>query len=252
MIDNKKYIIGFDPGLTNLGMGVLNYQENTARLYNIKLTKRNLNVWLVTPEEIGINIANFVKDPEIQLIINETKFVIIERQLPFFREEDGAITDQKDKQIEYLVHVCEYVLAQTFRIMCPTIPVHLGSPPTMRQFWKTSSRIDYSDRKKKSLQVPLLIEEDMKKMKKTFFNGVEVRADPIEALMYAVYGYHKFQSTEDNKKPLIPTSIILDVTLSTISGIKPIRNKPILKKLRIISTNNNKEELSGVVCLVDE
>lgn len=171
----KKYYIGFDPGIRNLGIGIFNATTNKSYMYIVDLAK-----WSGIEHELMTSDYG----PLIFSLMYKFKKYI-------FRAFAVGIEHQPAMGIRNALSV-QCHLESVIRGINPSIPVILVNPRSVRLFWKTSGAT-YAERKSNSTKTLMFEPKDEMLMKIKFRKAKVSKVDAIEALQLAVYLSRKIE-----------------------------------------------------------
>ncbi len=164
------YTLGFDPGYSNLGMGVYQHSTGIAKLYIIDLTHFDGQKHDLHGDDFGPLIFEALQ--KYAHYIKHADFIGIER-LP-------SIGCRRVLQVQcHLESVMRHMSNGVVLLVCPR---------SYHAWWKTSAKT-YASRKRKSANSTLLNKTDAARATKVFTRGKTFKVDGIEATQLAMYVY---------------------------------------------------------------
>lgn len=167
---SKTCTIGFDPGESNLGIGIYYSEQGWGRFRIVDLTTWGDKKHKLKEEDLGPIIFDLVRGMHKDL------------------ERCTAVGIEKQPNIGsrniLIIQVC---LEQAIRGFYNAMPIHLTIPHEVRVFWDTKGGRNYDERKARSRDSDMLTEAGLKRAKLTFTKKTAFKIDAIEAMQVATY-----------------------------------------------------------------
>jgi hypothetical protein len=175
------YHIGIDPGMSNLGLSIVNLSTKNAVAKIIDVSTWGNEKHKIVDDDLGDLMNQVVKS--LESVFELTERVSIERQPPFGTRR---------------VLMCACYLEQSIRALFPHVQIVKVAPQSYRAWWKTkvkkqkgwSDEKIHRENKKESgrLEKNVFSKSEMERSRILFSKKSVYHVDAVEATQLCVYG----------------------------------------------------------------